>query len=95
MPRSGKCMHPEGSTWCPPEHADKAPDGINPGGPIPHHTQEGRTLAEPFHKIQEDNIQASIWKNEGGSEGHYFTVSLTKTPSGVRCSRASRTNSRV
>ena len=36
-------------------------------------------MAEPFHKIQEDNIQASIWKNEGGSNGHYFTVSLSKS----------------
>jgi hypothetical protein len=48
-------------------------------GPFLTSAQEGRTLAEPFHKIQEDNIQASIWKNEGGSEGHYFTVSLTKS----------------
>lgn len=36
-------------------------------------------MAEPFHKIQEDNIQASIWKNEGGTNGHYFTVSLSKS----------------
>ena len=36
-------------------------------------------MSEPFHKIQEANIQASIWKNEGGSNGHYFTVSLTKS----------------
>ena len=36
-------------------------------------------MAEPFHKIQEDNIQASIWRNEGGSNGHYFTVSLSKS----------------
>ena len=36
-------------------------------------------MSEPFHKIQEANIQASIWKNEGGSSGHYFTVSLSKS----------------
>ena len=36
-------------------------------------------MADPHHTISEDNIHAAIWKNEGGGNSHYFTVSLSKS----------------
>jgi len=36
-------------------------------------------VPKPHHVIEDRNVVASIWKNEGGKNGHYYTFSLSKS----------------
>ena len=40
---------------------------------------EGTLVPKPHNAIEVGNITASIWKNEGGKNGHYYTFSLSKS----------------
>jgi len=42
-------------------------------------TWRATTLPKPHHTIGDENITASIWKNDGGSRGTYYTFSLSKS----------------